>query len=171
MALKPDRIEMNGDTDISFFMNETAEKGSVVVLSAGGSGAAMDDSAALAKLSDTSYGVGEVPLGILMCDVVSGDLTKTHLNQHKDEVQVGSKVTILRKGQVTTNMISGTPTAGQGAYVANGANLCGANNLGASDYAAITGGTTSAQFAYPRVGTWLSSKDADGYAKVAINLI
>ena len=186
MALKPDRIITDGDTDISFFMNEVTEKGSVVVLSAGGSGAAMDDSAALAKLSDVAYGVGEVPLGILLCDVVSGDLTKTHLNQHKDEVQVGSKVTIARRGQLTTNMISGTPTAGQGAYIAaDEKNIWGITDLTTTAYTVVTGsaalpGTTgqtaltllsSAQLGYPRIGTFLSSKDADGYAKVAINLI
>jgi len=183
MALKPDRIVTDGDTDISFFMNETAEKGSVVVLSAGGSGASMDDSAALAKLSDVAYAVGEVPLGMLLCDVVSGDLTKTHLNQHADEVQVGSKITILRHGQVTTNMISGTPSAGQGAYVANGANICALSNLTTGYYHFMTGTTdtpsgveslgilSGAQLGYPRVGTFLSSKDADGYAKVAVNLI
>ena len=42
MALRPDRNEHL--TDLSFFMNETAERGIVVVASTQGSGAAMDDS-------------------------------------------------------------------------------------------------------------------------------
>ena len=51
-----------------------------------------------------------------MNDVVNKDLTRTHLNQHKDEVQKGGKVTILRKGYVVTNAVTGTPTAGGAAY-------------------------------------------------------
>ena len=58
-----------------------------------------------------------VPVGILLNDVVNKDLTRTHLNQHKDEVQKGGKVTVLRKGYVVTNAITGQdPVAGSGAY-------------------------------------------------------
>jgi len=45
MALKTDRSTLQ--TDISFFMNEAATRGGVVSLSTGGSGAAMDQGAAL----------------------------------------------------------------------------------------------------------------------------
>jgi hypothetical protein len=187
MALKPDRKITDG-TDISFFMNATAEKGSVVILSAGGSGAAMDDGSALASLQTVAYGSANYPLGILMCDVVSGDLTKTHLNYAKDEVQVGGKVTICRRGTVLTNMIdaAAAPTAGQGAYVGavgTDGKLCSMANSAttlATTFAIASGG--QATFAtgvhvainnpnLTRIGTWLSAKDADGYAKLDINLI
>ena len=44
MALRPDRVEHY--TDLSFFMNETAERGVICTHNTGGSGAAMDDSSA-----------------------------------------------------------------------------------------------------------------------------
>jgi hypothetical protein len=67
-------------------------------------------------------------------------------------MQKGGKVTLLRNGQVTTNMIASaaTPTAGADAYV------------GVSGLLGTTGGA--------KVGQFLSGKDADGYAKVSVNL-
>ena len=157
MALKPDRIELL--TDISFFMNNntssTIERGGVVSVSSGGSGVAMDDASALVAYA--SVAAGALPVGVLLNDVVNIDLTRQHINWHKDEVQGGGIVTLLRQGQVTTNMIvsGAAPGAGSGAYV-------GANGLlGTSD-----GGGNNA-----KVGTFLSSKDSDGYAKVSVNLV
>jgi hypothetical protein len=149
MALKGDRHEL--DTDISFFINETAEKGQVVSVSTQGSGAAMDSSAALCTVAAEASGA--LPLGIILNDVVNLDLTRQHINWHKDEVQQGGKVTILRKGFVVTDQISGTPTAGATAYVADSGKI-----------SATQDGTAVA------IGSFLSTKDADGYAKVAINL-
>jgi hypothetical protein len=151
MALKSDRIEAY--TDISFFCNDTiAERGGVVVFSTLGSGVSMDDgNAVVTYAADQS---GKVPAGLLLNDVVSLDLTRQHINWHKDEVQTGSKVTLLRQGQVTTNLIVDgvTPGVGSGAYV------------GASGY--LTTVSTNSV----KVGTFLSSKDSDGYAKIDINL-
>lgn len=190
MALKPDRKYTDG-TDISFFMNVTAEKGSVVILSTAGSGASMDDAGAVASLPTKAYGSGEYPLGILLCDVVSGDLTKTHLNQHKDEIQVGGKVTILRRGTVTTNMVEGSPAGGQPAYVSavgTDGKVCALaistalpSQIIVSTGNAAAYNTTGLFFnhvavsthnpALTKLGTWLSSKDSDGYAKLDVNLI
>jgi len=177
MALKADRKITDG-TDISFFCNlATAERGTVVILSAGGSGAAMDDSAALVTYPTKAFGSGEYPIGILMNDVVSGDLTKTHINYQKDEVQTGGKVTICRRGTVLTNMFAGSPTAGQAAYIGStatdgkltGITLGnGSAPLMFTNAFSPTGGGTSV---VTRVGTWLSSKDSDGYAKLDVNLI
>lgn len=150
MALKPDRIEAY--TDVSFFMNETGERGGIVVHSTAGSGSAMDDSNAVVEYATNQSGTN--PAGLLLCDVVDLDLTRQHINWHKDEVQKGSKVTILRQGFVVTDMIvSGvSPSAGDPAYY-------GANGL------LTTVSTNSTQ-----VGRWLSEKDSDGYAKVDINI-
>ena len=93
MALKSDRNEVQ--TDISFFMNEVATRGGVVSLSTGGSGAAMDQGSALVTYAVS--GARVVPMGILLNDMVNLDLTRQHINQHKDEVQKGGKVTILRR--------------------------------------------------------------------------
>jgi len=149
MALKPDRVEAY--TDISFFMNTTGERGGIVVHATGGSGVAMDDAnAVVAYVTDYS---GTKPAGLLLNDVVSLDLTRQHINWHQDEVQVGSKVTLLRQGQVTTNSLSGTPTIGADAYY-------GVNGVLTST--ALAGST--------KVGRFLSLKDSAGYIKVDINI-
>lgn len=150
MALKPDRVELL--TDISFFMNTTAERGGVVSVSTGGSGVAMDDGNAVVAYAANASGAN--PVGVLLNDVVNLDLTRQHINWHKDEVQIGGKVTILQHGQVTTDQISGNPTAGALAYVANSGQLSASQAAGAV-----------------KVGRFLSSKDADGFAKVLINVV
>ena len=148
MALKSDRYELQ--TDISFFYNDgTATRGCVVVHdSTAGSGAAMDQGVNLVK-KDTSGN----PVGVLLNDVVNKDLTRTHLNQYKDEVQKGGKVTVLRKGYVVTNAIDGSPVAGSGAYVSGSV---------AGNISMVESGT--------KIGAFLSSKDEDGYCKVEVNL-
>lgn len=148
MALKPDRIE--DSTDISFFMNTVAERGGVASFVSVGVGAAMDDSDAVVAYADECS--GSVPAGVLLCDVVSYDLTRQHINWHKDEVQVGGKVTLLRVGQVTTDMIDGDPAVGDSAFVG-------------------PSGTISVDCADAiKIGTFLSAKDDEGFAKVAINI-
>jgi hypothetical protein len=150
MALKSDReVRVY---DITFYMNETAEKGQLVVHNGTGSGAAMDQSVAKVTAPTTAYDVmSGVPVGLLLCDVVNIDQTKFHINQHKDEVQVGGKVTIMKQGWVVTDNISGTPSPGSPLHY---------NELGQ-----FTTVTDSA-----RIGRFLSSVDADGYCKIEINL-
>lgn len=151
MALKPDRqVE---SVDISFFMGATGVKGQGLCYSTAGSGAAMDQATALAQIAANPSGL--VPLGVMLNDVVNYDLTKQHLNQHRDEVQIGSKVCILRRGWVVTDQITPavTVTGGSGAYL-------DANGL-------FTGLVTSGT---PKVGQWLSSKDPDGFAKLYVTL-
>lgn len=149
MALKPDRIEHL--TDISNFMVTTATRGGVVSHATGGVGVAMDDADAVVAYAAAASGAK--PAGILLNDVVDYDLTRQHINWHKDEMQVGGKVTVLRIGQVTTDMIDGTPSAGDAAYV-------GPSGLV----------STSTATGVEKIGTFLSSKDADGYAKLSVNI-
>ena len=148
MALKADRYELQ--TDISFFYNAgTATRGGVVCHdSTAGTGASMDQGVNLVK-----YSTSGVPVGVLLNDVVNKDLTRTHLNQHKDEVQKGGKVTVLRKGYVVTNNVTGTPSAGADAYRCT-----------------VTAGNLSTVASGVKVGAFLTSKDEDGYAKVEVNL-
>jgi hypothetical protein len=152
MALKPDRIELL--TDVSFFMTTTAERGGVasVVTATSGVGVSMDDGNAVVAYAAVASGAK--PVGVLLNDVVNLDLTRQHINWHKDETQVGGKVTLLRVGQVTTNqLVAGTtPSAGADAYV-------GVSGLiGTSSTNAV------------KIGQFLSAKDTDGYAKVSVNL-
>ena len=158
MALKADRYEES--TDISFFYNEgTATRGGVVILADQGlaSGAALDQGENLVKYGAATK--NDVPVGILLNDVVNKDLTRTHLNQHKDEVQKGGKVTVMTRGWVVTNNIEGTPKAGELAF--------------ASPFTAgaVCNGTTfAAQSGELAIGRFMSRADGDGYAKVYVNL-
>lgn len=151
MALKGDRFE--AITDISFFMDQVAEKGGVASLKTAGSGAALDQAAAEVEYAaDPS---GHFPVGLLLNDMVNRDLTKEHMNWYKNEMQKGSKVTLLLEGWVVTDMIESgvTPAGGEVAYV-------GVSGL-------LTNSDSNNAVA---VGRWLSAKDADGYAKVYVKL-
>jgi hypothetical protein len=150
MAMKPLRNTAFYD-DISMYMDQVAERGRVVIWDTTTTGlGGMDDANALCKMPTDS---GGNPIGVLTNDVVDIDQSRYALNAHQDEVQKNSKVTILKKGFVVTNvLVAGqSPIPGSGAYF-----------------------TTSGQFttsnASVRVGTFASGKDADGYVKVEVNL-
>lgn len=151
MGLKGDRLELI--TTQSYFMNEVATRGGVVVGSTGGSGAANDQSAALVTYAANPS--GKMAVGLLLNDMVNIDQTRQMINKHKDEVQKGQKVTLLQRGWVVTNMIAtaDSPDAFDTAY------------LGGSGLLMSTGTGYDTQ-----VGYWESSKDEDGYAKVSVNL-
>lgn len=151
MALKGDRQIIYDD--VTFFSSGTGAKGYVVCLTGVGSGAALDQSAAVVAVVSTASGMK--PMGILLQDIVNKDLTQTHLNFYKEEVQTGAKVCFIKKGWVVTDAISGTPGLFDNAYLA-------ANGKVTPTF--VSSGAS------PRVGTFLSTKDADGYAKVDVNL-
>lgn len=160
MALKPLRYTVD-DTIEFFWGSSAAERGGIASIVTGGSGEALDNSSAVVgyraqAAGDTGInaGSGFVPMGVLMNDVVSIDQTRQHLNQFKDEVQVNSKVTLLKRGVVNTNMIVGAPTAGHKAYLGD------------------SGTFTATQLCNeaPIVGRFLSSKDHNAYAKVHVDL-
>jgi len=152
MSLRPGRFE--DATDISFFMNVVATRGLIVVHDGnGGSGEAMDDSAAIVAVPTGQAVSTTKPAGLLLNDVVNIDQTRQHINWHQDEVQLGGKVCLLRRGWVVTDSLSGTPVAGDTAYYTN-AGLLTPTDAGSA----------------PKVGRFLSKKDADGFAKVEINI-
>ena len=151
MALRPTRNEHL--TDLSFFMDEVAERGIVVVFSTAGSGAAMDQAEAKVAKPGASGAIG-TPVGLLLNDMVNLDLTRQHINFAQDEMQKGGKCLLLRRGFVVTDQVSGTPTVGQAAYLFEHGQITAE---GAGDLT--------------QVGRFLSTKDNDGYAKVAINIV
>ena len=104
------------------------------------------------QLATTSSGTTQLVLGVILNDGVDIDQTRQHINWHKDEVQKGGKCTIMTKGTVVTDQCTDTVTAGMVAYLNDDGT--GGPQVGAS----------------PAVGRFLSTRDADGYAKVAINL-
>jgi hypothetical protein len=152
MALKPDRHLL--DTRIDYFMNEVATRGGGVVLSTSGSGVANDQSVSVATYSNSVS--GKIPLGILLCDMVDKDLTKTHVNYYKEEVQKGTKVTILTKGYVVTDMLvpGVSPVGGNPAYL---------NASGLFTPTLVANVT-------PLVGRFETAKDEDGFVKISVNL-
>ena len=156
MALKADRYEII--TDVSFFMNETAERGGIAYASTAGSGSAMDQSSALVTYAVTNPS-GQSPVGMLMNDMVDVDLSKYKLNEHKDEVQKGGKVCLMFEGWAVTNMIYPgiTPTVKSVGYA------------GPSGYITTTAPTDSSG-ANLKCGKFLSTKDEDGYAKFYVKL-
>lgn len=151
MALKGDRKITDG-SEISYFMNETGERGVVVIqaTASSGSGAALEDSGNVVSIPTDTAGN---PAGILLNDVVNKDLTRTHLNQHKDEVQVRSKVTVVSRGRVVTDQV----VTGSGAIPGSGA------------YFTANGKLTSTAVS-TRVGTFRSAADADGFAAVDVTI-
>lgn len=139
------------EVDPSFYMNEAAERGVVVSVSTTGSGAAMDSSDALVTVR--ADGSGAKPVGILLNDMVNIDITRQHINFYKDEVLIGGKVSILRKGWVVTDQILGDPVGGEVAYVADSGLISPSQDGNA-----------------PAIGHFLSIKDLDGFAKVSVNI-
>lgn len=153
MSLKPLRQVVV--TDVDWFMNETATRGGCVVMSTVASGSAMDNAAQLCTYAANPS--GKLPIGILMNDMVNKDLTQTHLNAHKDEVQIGSKVCLMRVGECVTDSIYPglTIAVNDNAY------------LGPSGLLQNVDVNTVAT---PLIGAFASTKDEDGYAKVWVNL-
>lgn len=154
MGLKGDRVIL--ETDITMTCDSVASRGVTLVIKTGGSGVNLGDTAGAADLvaNPSGYKVA----GLLLNDVVDVDTTRYHLNFHKDERLVGQRSTLLRKGRVTTDKVSGTPTAGATAYLTTNGNL--------TPTVSATGGVT----ATPKVGVFAGALDENGFAAVDINL-
>jgi hypothetical protein len=158
MALKPDR-EYNETTDITYFWSElagqnTQEKGGCAAQESVSSGVAMDASGNVAQYADD--GSGAVPLGVLLQDVNPPlSTTRDFLDHQSLEVRPGDKVTLLRKGWVVTDSVSGTTIAGGDvAYL--------------GDSGIITNNQISS--GHPVVGRFETSLDADGFARVFMDI-
>ena len=164
MALKPDRKYSEG-VEISTFMNTVVERGCMTVYDSSGSGAAMDDASAVVRPTGTT-GSGTFPAGLLLNDMVNLDLTRQHINWHKDEVQLGGKVTLLRHGTATTNVIDTTaePSGGQPVYYTS------QTFGGVLSVLVFTNTDNPSSLQAFTVGQWLSQKDADGYARLEMNI-
>lgn len=152
MALKGPRNPI--DETMVYRMNETASAGIGVWLSTGGSGIGWDSSVQLATAAGTPTSGTARQLGMLMCDVVNIDQTKQHINWHKDEVQQGNPVRIMRQGWAITDRIypGVSPSAGDVAYVYHSGYYTNVNN--ADDNT--------------QIGFFETSKDEDGYATVYV---
>jgi hypothetical protein len=159
MALKPDR-DRDLRQDISkFIVSTTGAKGCMVCATGSvPSGAAMDQSVSQVWIAPNASGA--IPLGLLAVDVVNIDLTRQILNPYKPESQLGDKVLLYTQGWVVTNFIdpaSPAATVGAPAYLSGSGYITASPSGGSNDYAR------------KRVGTFLTKKDEDGYAKVYLD--
>lgn len=153
MALKPDRHLFYDD--IRWFCNDVTERGVILVHSgSGASGTSMDDTTNLVTLPGTGSVSGLSPAGLLLNDFVDIDESRFHINFQKDEMRVGSKAHLLKKGWVHTDQLKSgdTPYAGLPAY------------LGASGKVS----TTSTNAA--RVGTFKGRKDSLGFVLLEVDI-
>jgi len=102
-------------------------------------------------------GVGTAPVGILLFDVEAMNFDRHGEYRNRDVVDVGSVVGLAAKGDYETNLVVGTPTPGDVAYLA------------ASGWVSptqLTDGVTAA----PVVGRFRTGKNANGFALVHIDL-
>lgn len=143
------------ETDITMTCASVSERGYIVVHKTAGSGDQRGDHAGITEVVTAQS--GKKVAGMLMCNVVNYDTTKYHGNFHQDESLINERVSLLKKGRVSTNaLVAGqTPTAGDKAY------------LGASGK--LTG-TWVNDVATPKVGEFAGAKDQNGYVAVDLNL-
>lgn len=162
MGLLPDRlIEMSfGDATLTTASN--LEKGTFVCYSTAGSGAAMQNTPAsnynTVQMAASPSGLKVA--GCLLQDVLASTFDETlyHRNYNKEQMVSGDFVDYVRRGYVTTNKITGTPTMGAKAY------------LTANGVVTPTVSSTGGVAATPLIGEFGSTLDANGYARVHINL-
>ncbi len=159
MALKGGRNELY--TDIYAFGNSVMERGGIASYTTFGSGNAADQSAQLVAYAANSS--GSIPAGMLLGDMVNYDLTKQHINQHREEVQQGGKVTLGLRGWWVSNFIIGTPAVGDRALLSNSGFM---QNVTQAKFLAAQYDPTN----NPPVGRFGSVKDEDGYAMIRVEL-
>lgn len=161
MALKGDRYELY--VDISNFGNSVMNRGGIVTYQTIGSGGAMDQAQALVQYAGASS--GNIPAGILLEDMVSIDLTRQHMNHWQDQVIIGGKLAIGKKGYWVTNSL----TQGvAGIAVGDLAVLTSSGNI--MNVTPLVSISTLNKAVNPVVGRFMSTADEDGYAKVQIDI-
>ena len=154
MALKPDGLVI--EDDISLTCESVAEAGTIVCYKTSGSGGQMGPRAGRGDVYASAS--GQKPVGMLYHDVANVDETRYRRNVYKDEMLVGERCRLIKKGYLTTNRITGTPTAGDAAY------------LTANGFVTPTISATGGLVATPKVGQFKAAKDENGFAAVELDL-
>jgi hypothetical protein len=149
MALSPSRQDLHQNVDFS--LNEVAERGKICCIVTGTTAIGEVTAAAVPT------GVGVQPIGVLLDDVESLNYDRHGEYRQRNVVDVGSVVGLSFKGEFKTDQITGTPVAGNAAYL---------NVNGTLSAVQLTDGLTPA----PLVGKFLSAADANGFVKVRIDL-
>lgn len=146
MALGPNRQVFQ--TEIRYAMDAAAERGGIVCTAA---------TAGIVEYRAVPTGSAVYPVGILLDDVEDLNFDRHPEYLQREVVDIGSVVGLANKGVFQTNMIVGTPAQGQPAYL---------HPSGYIGPIQLTDGVNPA----PRVGTFRTAKDANGFATVLIDL-
>jgi hypothetical protein len=155
--LKPDRQPVVWD--IRHYMNETADQGSFPVQYTASSGADLDGADNVASIEANPSGYA--PLGVLVDEVVDLDLTKYPVNWHKEQTNVGYKVSIIRKGLVATDQIDADfPAVAGGIAVLRASGLIGS----------VDDLDNYVPSANPTIGRFETTEDEDGFAFVFVDV-
>lgn len=146
MALGPNRQVFQ--TEIRYAMDAAAERGGIVCTAS---------TAGIVEYRVVPTGSAVYPVGILLDDVEDLNFDRHPEYLQRNVVDIGSVVGLANKGVFQTNLIVGTPAQGQPAYL---------HPSGYVGPAQLTDGVNPA----PRVGTFRTATDANGYATVLIDL-
>jgi len=149
MALAPSRQVFQDQ--IRFALDEVAERGVICCIVAGTTAAGEVTAAAVPT------GVGVQAVGILMDDVEDLNYDRHGEYRQRNVVDVGSVVGIAVKGDFETDRLTGSPVAGNDAYLGPNGTLSPTQ---------LTDGITAA----PRLGYFLSAPNANGFAAVHLDL-
>lgn len=152
MALAPNRAPIHGADTVRFALAEVAERGKVVSHIIGVTAAGE-----VTGLGSPT-GVATQPVGVLLDDIESHNFDRHGEYLQRNVSDVGSIVGIATKGEYETNLIVGSPTQGQAAYLA------------ASGFVSPTQLAAGTVDAAPRVGTFRSAPNANGFARVYYDL-
>lgn len=156
MAIKGDRWELQ--TDMSSICNDVIVKGQFLTwgVNPGASGIALDDANNIVKLT-TGSPSGLHPAGMSLVNTVNIDTTRQHVNFMKDELVIGSHVTLLKQGWVVTDqiLVGTSPLPGDKVFVAYSGLVTNFNGAGA--------------YVGP-VGEFGGGVDPQGFAKIYVHL-
>lgn len=162
-TLKPDRLYNPADIVTHYSMYETGTRGGIVCQATGfyPVGAGTDSSEQRCYYVNGNPS-GFKPVGLLINDVVNKDLTQTHINYHKDEVQIGEKVVVAKKGEFVTNRIG----PGQASGVA--LTLPARAYVGPSGYLYTAAGYATS--GWTEVGRFTTYVNTEGFARFEANI-
>lgn len=146
MALGPNRQVFQ--TTIAYAVNAAAARGGILCAST---------TAGQAEYLVAPTGAAIYPLGLLLDDVEDMNFDRHPEYLQREVVDIGSTIGISNKGYFQVDMIVGTPSQGQPAYL---------HPSGYVGPAQLTDGVYSA----PRVGRFESAKDANGFANILVDL-
>jgi len=159
MSLKSGGLSHRHETTMDYVLDRAAEPGTVCVAS----GVAGKVAVVAADEIILNGGSGVYPIGVLLNTRESFNYAKEWERSQYDTDDIGTVVTLLRRGEIDTDLILANGgvaiAAGQPAYLAQDGKI-GNANLHPS------GGLSDNQ----RVGQFMSAADSDGFAKVRIEL-